>query len=50
MTSVHVLQNLDNTILDLYRCQLAEQHQLLDHLQITRVEAEKQREIEKKQI
>ena len=50
MTSVHVLQNLDNTILDLYRCQLAKQHQLLDHLQITRVEAEKQREIEKKQI
>ena len=50
MTSVHVLQNLDNAILDLCRCQLAEQHQLLDHLQITRVEAEKQREIEKKQI
>ena len=37
-------------MLDLHRYQLTEQHQLLNHLQITRVEAEKQREIEEKQI
>jgi len=50
MTLVHVLQNLDNAILDLYRCQLAKQHQLLDYLQITRVEVKKQKEMEERQM
>jgi len=50
MTPVHVLQNFNDAILDLCRCQLTEQYQLLDHLQITRVEAEKQREMEERQM
>jgi len=50
ITPVHVLQNFNDAILDLCRCQLTEQYQLLDHLQITRVEAEKQREIEERQM
>jgi len=43
LTSAHVPQNLDDAILDLCQRQLAQQNQLLDHLQITRVEAERQR-------
>jgi len=31
LTSTHVLQNLDDAILDLRQHQLAQQHQLLDH-------------------
>ena len=50
LTSTHVPQNLDDTILDLCQCQLAQQHQLLDHLQITRVEAERQRQVEERQL
>jgi len=50
MTPVHVPQNLNNAILDLHRCQLAEQYQLLNHLQITRVEIEKQKEREERQM
>jgi len=50
MTPVHVPQNLNNAILDLHRCQLAEQCQLLNHLQITRVEIEKQKEREERQM
>jgi len=50
LTSTHVLQNLNDAILDLRQCQLAQQHQLLDHLQITRVEAERQRQVEKRQL
>ena len=42
LTSTHVSQNLDDAILDLCQRQLAQQHQLLDYLQITRVEAERQ--------
>jgi len=50
LTSTHVPQNLDDAILDLHQCQLAQQHQLLDHLQITRVEAERQRQVEERQL
>ena len=50
LTSTHVLQNLDDAILDLRQRQLAQQHQLLDHLQITRVEAERQRQVEERQL
>jgi len=50
LTSTHVPQNLDDTILDLCQCQLAQQHQLLDHLQITRVEAERQRQVKERQL
>jgi len=39
LTSAHVPQNLDDAILNLCQRQLAQQNQLLDHLQITRVEA-----------
>ena len=47
LTSTHVPQNLD-AILDLRQHQLAQQHQL--HLQITRVEAERQRQVEERQL
>jgi len=50
LTSIHVPQNLDDAILDLHQRQLAQQHQLLDHLQITRVEAERQRQVEERQL
>jgi len=50
LTSIHVPQNLDNAILDLCQRQLAQQNQLLDHLQITRVEAERQRQVEERQL
>ena len=50
LTSTHVPQNLDDAILDLCQRQLAQQHQLLDHLQITRVEAERQRQVEERQL
>ena len=50
LTSTHVPQNLDDAILDLRQRQLAQQHQLLDHLQITRVEAERQRQVEERQL
>jgi len=50
LTSTHVPQNLDDAILDLHQHQLAQQHQLLDHLQITRVEAERQRQVEERQL
>ena len=48
LTSIHVSQNLDDAILDLRQRQLAQQ--LLDHLQITRVEAERQRQVEERQL
>ena len=48
LTSTHVPQNLDDAILDLRQRQLAQQ--LLDHLQITRVEAERQRQVEERQL
>ena len=47
LASVHVLQNLEDTILDLHRCQLTEQQQRTTKeygAQITRVEAERQRQ------
>jgi len=50
LTSIHVPQNLDDAILDLHQRQLAQQHQLLDHLQITRVETERQRQVEERQL
>ena len=50
LTSTHIPQNLDDAILDLRQRQLAQQHQLLDHLQITRVEAERQRQVEERQL
>ena len=50
LTSAHVPQNLDDAILDLCQRQLAQQNQLLDHLQITRVEAERQRQVEERQL
>ena len=50
LTFIHVPQNLDDAILDLHQRQLAQQHQLLDHLQITRVEAERQRQVEERQL
>jgi len=50
LTSVYVPQNLDNAILDLRQHQLAQQNQLLDYLQITRVEAERQRQVEERQL
>ena len=34
----------------MYQCQLAQQNQLLDHLQITRVETERQRQVEERQL
>ena len=49
LTSAHVPQNLDDAILNLHQCQLAQQNQLLDHFQITRVEAERQRQVEERQ-
>ena len=50
LTSAHVPQNLDDAILDLCQCQLAQQNQLLDCLQITRVEAERQRQVKERQL
>ena len=50
LTFTHVPQNLDDAILDLRQRQLAQQNQLLDHLQITRVEAERQRQVEERQL
>jgi len=50
LTSAHVPQNLDDAILNLCQRQLAQQNQLLDHLQITRVEAERQRQVEERQL
>jgi len=59
MTSVHVPQNLDDAILDLCRCQLAQQilseeqqqRTTQDYrVEITRVEAERQRQVEKRQL
>ena len=48
MTPAYVPQTLENTILDLYRCRLAEQQQRITQEYraqvITRVEAKKQRE------
>jgi len=47
LAPVHVPQNLENAILDLHRCQLAEQQQRTTEeygAQITRVEAERQRQ------
>jgi len=47
LASVHVPQNLENTILDLHRCQLAKQQLRTTEeykAQITRVEAERQRQ------
>jgi len=49
MTLAHVPQTLENTILDLHRCQLAEQQQRITQEYraqvITRVEAERQVEV-----
>ena len=59
MTPVYVLQNLDDTILDLHRCQLAEQMLSREQQQRTtqdyraemiRVEVERQRQIEERQL
>jgi len=50
LTSAHVPQNLNDAILDLHQHQLAQQNQLLDHLQITRIEAERQRQVEERQL
>jgi len=59
MTPVHVPQNLDDAILDLRRCQLAQQILLEKQQQrttqdyraeIIRVEAERQRQVEKRQL
>ena len=59
MTSVYVPQNLDDAILDLRRCQLAQQILLEEQQQrttqdyraeIIRVEAERQRQVEKRQL
>jgi len=48
MTLAHILQTLENAILDLYRRQLAEQQQRITQEYkaqvITRVEAERQRQ------
>ena len=48
MTPAHILQTLENAILDLYRRQLAEQQQRITQEYkaqvITRVEAERQRQ------
>jgi len=49
LTSVHVPQNLEDAILDLHKWQLAEQQQRANQeygAQITRVEAERQRQVE----
>jgi len=49
LTSVHVPQNLEDAILDLHKWQLAEQQQRANQeygAQITRVEAERQRQME----
>ena len=50
ITPVHVLQTLENAILDLCRCQLAEQQQRITQEYraqvITRIEAERQRQVE----
>jgi len=48
LTPVHVPQNLEDAILDLHRWQLAEQQQRANQeygAQITRVEAERQRQV-----
>ena len=59
MTSVHVPQNLDDAILDLHRHQLAQQILSEEQQQrttqdyraeIIRVEAERQRQVEKRQL
>ena len=59
ITPVHVPQNLDDTILDLHRYQLAQQilseeqqqRTIQDYrAEIIRVEAEKQRQVEKRQL
>ena len=50
LTSAYVPQNLDDAILNLCWCQLAQQNQLLDHLQITRVKTERQRQVEERQL
>ena len=59
MTPIHVPQNLDDTILDLHRCQLAQQILSEEQQQrttqdyraeIIRVEAERQRQVEKRQL
>ena len=50
LTSVYVPQNLDDAILDLHQRQLAQQNQLLDHLQIIRVETERQRQMKERQL
>jgi len=50
MTPAHVPQTLENAILDLHRCQLVEQQQRITQEYraqvITRVEAERQRQVE----
>jgi len=49
LTPVHVPQNLEDAILDLHKRQLAEQQQRANQeygAQITRVEAERQRQVE----
>ena len=50
MTPAHILQTLENAILDLYRRQLAKQQQRITQEYkaqvITRVEAERQRQVE----
>ena len=59
LTSTHVPQNLDDAILDLYRCQLAQQILSEEQQQrttqeyraeIIRVEAERQRQVKKRQL
>ena len=59
MTSVHVPQNLDDIILDLHKCQLAQQMLSREQQQRTtqnyraemiRVEAERQRQVEERQL
>jgi len=59
MTPIHVPQNLDDTILDLHRCQLAQQILLEEQQQRTTqdyraeiigVKAERQKQVEKRQL
>ena len=49
MTSAHVPQNLEDAILDLHRCQLAQQQQRTTQGH-RRVEVERQRQVEINQI
>ena len=49
MTSAHVLQNLEDAILDLHRCQLAQQQQRTTQGH-REVEVERQRQVEINQI